>query len=105
MFDMKKLQRMQKEMQDKMASMQDDLASERVEGTSGGGMVKFIVTGNQEVIDVEIDPEAVDPDDIEMLQDLIVAAANTAIEKSKSLSQDSMSKILPSGMNLPGLSF
>ena len=106
MFDLKKLQQMQAELQDKMSSMQDDLAEQKVEGSSGGGMVKVIATGSQEIVDVQIDPEAVDPDDIEMLQDLFVAAANAALEKAKALSQDSMSKIMPGGMgNLPGMPF
>lgn len=105
MFDFKKLQKMQKEMQDKMSTMQDELGKQQVEGVAGGGMVKVIVTGNQEVVDVKIDPQAVDPEDIEMLQDLIVAAANAAMEKAKALSQKSLSSIMPAGVNLPGLPF
>jgi DNA-binding YbaB/EbfC family protein len=106
MFDLKKLQKMQAELQEKMATMQDDLAEQQVEGSSGGGMVKVIATGSQEIVDVKIDPEAVDPDDIEMLQDLFVAAANAALAKAKDLSQDSMSKIMPGGMGgLPGMPF
>lgn len=105
MFDVKKLQKMQKDLQEKMSTMQDDLADQTVEGTSGGGMVSVTVTGNQEILEVKIDPEAVDPDDIEMLQDLFIAATNQAIEKSKELSQQSMSKIMPGGTGIPGLPF
>jgi DNA-binding YbaB/EbfC family protein len=106
MFDLKKLQKMQAELQEKMTSMQDELAQKQVEGSAGGGMVKVIATGSQEIVDVKIDPEAVDPDDIEMLQDLFVAAANAALAKAKELSQDSMSKIMPGGMGgLPGMPF
>jgi DNA-binding YbaB/EbfC family protein len=105
MFDMKKLQRMQKDLQEKMSSMQDELADQRVEGTAGGGMVKVAVTGNQEIVEVTINPEAVDPEDVEMLQDLFIAAANQAIEKSKELSQQSMSKVMPGGTGIPGMPF
>jgi len=105
MFDLKKLQKMQRELQERMSSMQDDLSSQRVEGSSGGGMVVATVTGTQELVDLKIDPEAVDAEDIEMLQDLIIAACNDALEKARELSQQSMSKIMPGGANLPGLPF
>ncbi len=105
MFDFKKLQKMQQEMQEKMGSIQDDLGKQRVEGSSGGGMVKAIVTGNQELVDLQIAKDAVDPDDVEMLQDLVIAAVNQAMAKAKEVSQQSYSKIMPSGTGIPGLPF
>ncbi|OPZ02231.1 MAG: Nucleoid-associated protein [candidate division BRC1 bacterium ADurb.BinA364] len=106
MLDLKKLQQMQRELQERMESMQENLGHERVEGVAGGGMVKVIVNGRFEVVDVQINPEAVDPDDVEMLQDLFVAAANAAIAQARELSQQNMAKIMPAGMGgLPGLPF
>lgn len=94
------------QMQAKMAAMQEDLAEKEVEGSSGGGMVKVIVNGKNEVVSVTIDPEVVDPEDIEMLQDLIAAAVNQGIEKVSELQSEMMSSVtgglnLPPGMGLP----
>ena len=75
---MKQMQKMQK----KMAEAQEELGEKRIEGTAGGGMVTVIVSGHKEVIEVNIKEEAVDPEDIEMLQDLVLAATNDALEKS-----------------------
>ncbi|MCX7016958.1 MAG: YbaB/EbfC family nucleoid-associated protein [Candidatus Sumerlaeota bacterium] len=105
MFDLKKLQRLQKDLQDKMASVQEELAEQKVEGSAGGGMVRATVTGSQELIDLKIDKQAVDPEDVEMLQDLVIAAVNDALEKAKELSQQSMAKIVPGGAGIPGLPF
>jgi nucleoid-associated protein EbfC len=101
MLDMKQLQKMQKELHERMERMQEDLKGQTVEASSGGGMVSAVVNGNQEVISITIKPEAVDPEDLEMLQDLVVAALNNAIEKSKELNQGEMSKIT-GGLKLPG---
>jgi len=101
MFDMKQLQKMQKELHERMERMQEDLKGQTVEGSAGGGMVNVVVNGNQEILSLTIKPEAVDPDDLEMLQDLVVAAVNNAIEKSKELNQGEMSKIT-GGIKLPG---
>ncbi len=105
MFDLKKLQKMQKELQDKMSTLQEDLGSQRVEGSSGGGMVKVVVSGNQEIVDLQIAKDAVDPEDVEMLQDLVVAAVNQAMAKAKDLSQQSYQKLMPGGTGIPGLPF
>jgi DNA-binding YbaB/EbfC family protein len=104
MLDLKKLQKMSKELQGGMESMKDQLADKSVEGISGGGAVKIIVDGNQQITNIKISEEAVDPDDIEMLEDLVKAAANQAIEKSKELQQDSINQ-LTGGMKLPNLPF
>lgn len=105
MFDMKKLQKLQKDLQDKMSNIQDELGSQRVEGSSGGGMVKVVVSGNQEIVDLQIAKDAVDPEDVEMLQDLIVAAVNQAMAKAKEMSQQQYQKIMPGGTGIPGLPF
>ncbi len=76
---MKKMQKMQKEMME----AQEALNAEQFEGTAGGGMVKVAVTGQREVVEVNLDASVVDPDDIEMLQDLIVVATNEALKKSR----------------------
>ena len=104
MLDLKKYQKVSKDLQAGMERMQDELADQEVEGVSGGGALKVTANGNQEITKVEISPEAVDPDDIQMLEDLFRAAANQAIEKSKALQQESLNKIT-GGMKLPNLPF
>ena len=105
MFDLKKLQQMQKEMQEQMGKVQDELAQKTIEASSGGGAVTIVMNGNQEVMSIKIKPEAVDPDDLEMLEDLMMAAVNAAVEKSKALQESAMGKVaggmLPPGMNFP----
>ena len=87
---MKQMQKMQK----KMAEEQEKLKDERVKGTAGGGMVTVTVTGHKEVVDVEINEEAVDPDDVEMLQDLVLAATNEAMNKADELTSERLGKHL-----------
>ena len=84
--------------------VQQQLARKQVEGSAGGGMVKVVVNGQQQVISVRMEPQVVDPQEVEMLQDLVVAATNAALTKAARLAQDEMSKIT-GGMNLkiPGL--
>ncbi|MCH6269538.1 MULTISPECIES: YbaB/EbfC family nucleoid-associated protein [Neobacillus] len=93
---MKQVQKMQK----KMAEAQEQLGEEKIEGTAGGGMVTVVVTGHKEVVDVQIKPEAVDPDDVEMLQDLVLAAVNDALKKADELSNNTMGQFTK-GLNLP----
>ncbi|MCM3768807.1 YbaB/EbfC family nucleoid-associated protein [Neobacillus niacini] len=93
---MKQMQKMQK----KMAEAQEQLGQEKIEGTAGGGIVTVVVTGHKEVIDVQIKPEAVDPDDVEMLQDLVLAAVNDALKKADELSNSTMGQFTK-GLNLP----
>lgn len=78
------------------------LKEERIVGTAGGGMVAVTVTGHKEVVDVEIKEEAVDPDDIEMLQDLVLAATNEAMNKADELTQERLGKHTQ-GLNIPGM--
>ena len=90
------------QMQAKMQAMQEELATMEVEATAGGGMVKVVVNGKSEIQSITIDPEVVDPDDVEMLQDLIVAAVKQAHEKAQELQSEQMSQIT-GGLNLPGM--
>jgi nucleoid-associated protein EbfC len=90
------------QMQAKMEAIQAELEKAEVEGSAGGGMVKIVVNGKGELKSVTIDPEAVDPKDVEMLQDLIVAAMNQAREKSQELQHEHMSA-LTGGLNIPGM--
>ena len=81
---------------------QEELANKIVEGTSGGGMIKVEMNGKNQILTVKIDPEVVDPNDVEMLEDLIIAALNEAQEKVAKSSESEMGK-LTGGMNIPGL--
>ncbi|MCR4440404.1 MAG: YbaB/EbfC family nucleoid-associated protein [bacterium] len=92
-------------MQEQMQRAQEELAALRVEGTAGGGMVKAVVTGKYEVVEVKIDPEVVNPEDVEMLEDLVVAALNQAFQKVQERAAEEMSKVTGGlGSNLlPGL--
>ncbi|MFC3883422.1 YbaB/EbfC family nucleoid-associated protein [Bacillus songklensis] len=95
---MKQMQKMQKDMQ----KAQEELAAKTVEGTAGGGMVTVLVNGNKEVLEVKIKEEVVDPEDIEMLQDLVLAATNDALKKMDEITNDTMGKFTQ-GLNIPGL--
>ena len=90
------------QLQSKMQEVQTELESTKVEGSSGGGMVKVVANGKNEIVSVVIDPEVVDKDDVEMLQDLIIAAVNQAREKVQEMQSEKMSG-LTGGMNIPGL--
>jgi DNA-binding YbaB/EbfC family protein len=91
-----------REMQARLAKIQEELAAATVEGTAGGGAVKVVMTGQQRVQAVTLDPSAVDPDDIELLQDMIVAATNEALAKSQELAARRLGA-LTGGLKLPGL--
>jgi len=89
-------------MQKRMAQLQEELEQRRIEASSGGGMVTAVVSGKQQLISLSIDPKAVDPEDVEMLQDLVVAAVSEALKQSQKMAQEEMGKIT-GGMNIPGL--
>lgn len=91
-------------MQRKMEEIQNELAEKEVEGSAGGGMVKVRANGKQEILEIKIDPEVVNRDDVEMLEDLVLSAVNQAREKAAELQAQSMSA-LTGGLNIPGLSF
>jgi nucleoid-associated protein EbfC len=90
------------QMQQKMMKVQDELANETVEVTAGGGAVKIVITGNQTVKSVRIDPDAVDPADVAMLEDLIVAAVNEAVTKSQDLASKKMAAVT-GNLRIPGM--
>ncbi|MED3782325.1 YbaB/EbfC family nucleoid-associated protein [Heyndrickxia sporothermodurans] len=94
---MKQMQKMQK----KMAEAQEELGEKRIEGTAGGGMVTVIVSGHKEIVEVNIKEEVVDPEDIEMLQDLVLAATNDALKKAEELTNQTMGQFTK-GLNIPG---
>ena len=102
MGNMQKMMKQMQKMQKDMAKAQEELAVKAVEGTAGGGMVTVVVNGQKEVIDVNIKPEVVDPDDIDMLQDLVLAATNDALKKMEDLTNETMGQFTK-GMNMPGL--
>jgi nucleoid-associated protein EbfC len=89
-------------MQDDMAKVQQELDAQVYDVTSGGGAVKVTITGKREITAIELKPEVVDPEDIEMLQDLLVAAVNEAVRKVEDISEKEMSKIT-AGINMPGM--
>lgn len=94
-------QQLQK-LQQEMVATQEALGDEVVEVTAGGGAITVAITGQQQIQSITIDPEVVDPDDVEMLQDLIVAAVNEAIEKSQNLAAERLGGVT-GGLGLPGL--
>ena len=102
MKGMGKMMKQAQQLQSKMLKLQEELAEKTIETTSGGGMVKVVANGKQQVVSIQIEKEAVDPDDLEMLQDLILAAINDALIKSQEMVSGEMSK-LTGGMNIPGL--
>jgi DNA-binding YbaB/EbfC family protein len=96
------LQKIAREMQTRMQQIHEELAQTTVEGTAGGGAVTVVMTGAQEVKSVKIDAGVVSPDDVEMLQDLVLAAMADAIRKSKELAAERLGGVT-GGMNIPGL--
>ncbi len=99
---MQNLMKQAKKMQAQMMSAQNELENETAEGSSGGGMVKVEVNGKQTVTAVKIDPQVVDPDDVEMLEDLVLAAVNQALETMSAKANDKFGGIT-GGLNIPGL--
>ena len=90
------------EMHSKISQLQEEMAGKKVEASSGGGMVNVVMNGKQEVLNIRIDPEVVNRDDVEMLQDLIAAAVNEAIRKSQEMMAEEMKKVT-GGLSIPGL--
>ena len=89
-------------LQSKMLKLQDELAEKTVEASAGGGMVKAVANGRQQIVAITIEKEVVDPDDVEMLQDLVLAAVNDALNKAQEMVSQEMGK-LTGGFNIPGL--
>lgn len=103
-MDMGKLMKQAQKMQEAMQKMQEDLGSQVIEGTSGGGVVTVTMTGGMECTGVKIKPEAVDPEDVETLEDLVLAAIKDAMGKANALANSQMGSIT-GGMKLPGMGF
>ena len=101
-MNMNQLMKQAQKMQREMAEMQEGLADKTLETSSGGGAVKVVVNGEKKLIDLQISPDAVDPEDVEMLQDLIMSAVNEALRQMDESINSQMSKFT-GGMNLPGL--
>jgi len=102
MKDIGKLLKQAQQMQSKMTRMQEELADKTVEASAGGGMVKVVMNGKHEVVSVKIDPEVVDPGDVEMLEDLVAAAVTEAANQVEEMVRNEMSS-LTGGMPLPGM--
>ena len=102
MKGMGKMFKQAQKMQSNMMRLQEEMADKTVEATAGGGMVKVVANGKQQIVSIDVEKEVVDPDDVEMLQDLILAAVNEAINKSQEMVSGEMSK-LTGGLNIPGL--
>jgi len=100
--NMNQMMKQVKKMQQQMMKAQEELATKTVEGTAGGGVVTVVVNGHKNVLSVTIKPEAVDPEDVEMLQDLVLTAVNDAMAKADELANQDMGKFT-GGLNLPGL--
>lgn len=95
---LKKVQKMQSE----MTKLQEELKEREVEGTAGGGAVKAVVNGNKNLVSLTLSPDAVDPEDVEMLQDLIVTAVNDAMKKVDEMTEKELGKVT-GGLKLPGM--
>jgi DNA-binding YbaB/EbfC family protein len=96
------LMKQARQMQDKMAKLQEEMASKTVEAAAGGGMVTATANGAGDIVSIKIEPQVVDPEDVEMLEDLVRAACNEAVRKGRDLMSEEMKK-LTGGMNIPGL--
>jgi len=102
-MDLNNIMEQARGMQEKMAKIQQDLANKTITGSSGGGMVVVTLNGQGDVVSIDIEPAVLDPAEIEMLQDLIVAATNDGIRKARELGKQEMAQ-LTGGLNIPGLS-
>jgi nucleoid-associated protein EbfC len=106
-FDMNKMLQQVQQMQAQMAEAQQELANERVEASAGGGMVKVIASGAGEIVEIKISPEAIDPDDPDLLSDMILAAVNEALRSAQSLAESKLGGAAGLGdlgsLGLPGL--
>lgn len=102
MGNMGKMMKQVQKMQADMAKLQEELVNRTVEASAGGGMITVVANGKQEVLSIKINPEAVDPEDVEMLQDMVLAAVNEALRQAQEMVSKEMGKIT-GGMNIPGL--
>jgi len=103
MPNMGQLMKQAQQFQSKMAKLQEELGEKTMEASAGGGMVSAVANGKQELLSIKIDREVVDPEDIDMLQDLVLAAVNDALTRARNMMNEEMGK-LTKGMNIPGMS-
>ena len=101
-FDMNKMLREAQRMQEQLAKAQEEAASEVVEASAGGGMVTVKANGAGDVIEIKIDPKAIDPDDPELLEDMVLAAVNEALRSARSLMESKMSGLIPGDLGSLG---
>ncbi|MFD0868157.1 DNA-binding protein, YbaB/EbfC family [Chlamydia abortus] len=102
MNNMNQMMKQVKKMQEQMLKAQEELANKTVEGTAGGGVVTVTANGQKKIVNIAIKPEAVDPDDVEMLQDLVLTAVNDALNQAEELANKDMGKFT-AGLKIPGL--
>lgn len=102
MMNMQKMMKQVQKMQADMARVQEEIGQKTVEATAGGGAVRVVVSGHQQVMEINIDPAAVDPQDVEMLQDLILTAVNEGLRLAQEMASNEMAKVT-GGLNIPGL--
>ncbi len=100
--NMKEMMRQAQRLQAKISQLQEELAQRKVEASAGGGMVRAVANGKSEIVSISIEKEVVNPDDVDMLQDLVLAAVNEAIARAKEMTEEEMSKIT-GGLRVPGL--
>lgn len=101
-MDIGKMMKQVQKLQGEMAKLQEELGERTTEATAGGGVVRAVANGRQEIVALEVKPEAVDPEDVEMLQDLIMAAVNEALRQSRDMVAREMGR-LTGGLGMPGL--
>ncbi|AIQ21516.1 YbaB/EbfC family nucleoid-associated protein [Paenibacillus sp. FSL E2-8871] len=102
MNNMNQMMKQVKKMQEQMLKAQEELGGKVIEGSSGGGVVTVQVNGHKKLLSIQIKPEAVDPEDVEMLQDLVITAVNDALTQAEDLANNDMGKFT-GGMKIPGL--
>ena len=102
LHDMGQLVKQAQLFQTKMAEIQEELGKRTIESSAGGGMVTVVANGKQEILSIKIDPEVIDPNEPEMLQDLVIAAVNDVLSSAKEMMNEEMGK-LTKGLNIPGL--
>lgn len=103
-MNMQQMMKQARKMQEQMAAMQAELAQTTVDASAGGGMVKVTVNGDMQITSLKLDPEAIDPEDVEMLEDMIIAAVNEAVRGMAEVASKQMGGIT-GGLNIPGMPF
>ncbi len=100
---MQNMMKQTQKLQQQMVAMQEEMAQQTVEGSAGGGMVTAVVNGAQDLVSITIDPEVVDPEDVELLEDLVVAAVSNGHEKARGMMEEKMGRLVPGGLGALGI--